>query len=218
MIPWSGEPVDLPEATGPDQVADRPVSRPVVRSEVVYTGRKFGMALDVVDLGAGGTVTREYLAHPGSVAVLVLDDDDRVLLQRQYRHPVRAELWELPAGLRDAPGEPTVLTAARELAEEADLVAARWWRLVEYLASPGCSDEAVEVFLARGLSPVPATERHERHAEELEIELRWLPFDEAVTAVLERRLHNPTAVVGILAAAAARSAQWRGLEPVDGEA
>jgi ADP-ribose pyrophosphatase len=189
-----------------------------VRSEVIYTGRKFGMALDLVDLGAGGTVTREYLAHPGSVAVLVLDDDDRVLLQRQYRHPVRAELWELPAGLRDAPGEPAVRTAVRELAEEADLVATRWWRLVDYLASPGCSDEVVEVFLARGLSSVPAADRHERHAEELEIELRWVPLDEAITAVLERRLRNPAAVAGILAAAAARSSRWRGLEPVVAEA
>jgi ADP-ribose pyrophosphatase len=214
----SDMPDDLSVAGEPDQPADLPASRSVVRSEVIYSGRKFGMSVDVVDLGAGGTVTREYLTHPGSVAVLVLDDDDRVLLQRQYRHPARAELWELPAGLRDAPGEPTVRTAARELAEEADLVAARWWRLVDYLASPGCSDELVEVFLARGLSPVPAAERHERHAEELEIELRWLPLDEAVTAVLERRLRNPAAVAGILAAAAARSSQWRGLEPVVWEA
>ena len=125
-------------------------------------------------------MVREFLGHPGSVVVLALDDDERVLMLRQYRHPVRAELWELPAGLRDEPGEPAVRTAARELAEEADLVARRWWRLVDFLASPGCSDERVEVFLARDLSPVPAAERHERHAEELDMVPRWVPLDEVV--------------------------------------
>lgn len=185
--------------------------RPAVERDTLYTGRKFGLDRDRVDLGPGGLVVREYLTHPGSVAVLALDPDDRVLLVRQYRHPVRAELWELPAGLRDAGDEPAVRTAARELAEEADLTAGRWWHLVDYLASPGCSTEAVEVFLARDLTPVPADERHQRHGEELEMVTAWVPLDDAVTAVLAREVRNPAAVTGILAAAVARAAGWAGM-------
>ena len=197
------------------QIADEASDRPVERTEELYRGRKFGMTLDVVDLGAGGVVTREYLDHPGSVAVLALDGQDRVLMLRQYRHPVHAELWELPAGLRDEPGEPPVLPPARELGEEADIVAGQWWRLVDYLASPGCSNEHVEVFLARGLTAVPDDARHQRHAEELDMVVSWVPLDDAVQAVLDRRLRNPAAVAGLLAAHVARAAGWAGLEPVD---
>lgn len=188
---------------------------PVLGRETVWAGRKFTMESEVVDLGRGGTVVREFLGHPGSVVVLALDDDDRVLMLRQYRHPVRAELWELPAGLRDEPGEPAVRTAARELAEEADVVAGRWWRLVDFLASPGCSDERVEVFLARDLTPVPTDERHQRHAEELDMVTAWVPLDEAAEAILARGVHNPAAVVGVLAAVASRASGWHSLEVVD---
>lgn len=199
----------------PGPLADVAAPRPVLGHETVWAGRKFAMRSEVVDLGAGGTVVREFMDHPGSVVVLALDDEDRVLMLRQYRHPVRSELWELPAGLRDEPGEPAVLTAARELAEEADVTAGRWWRLVDFLASPGCSDERVEVFLARDLAAVPAADRHERHAEELDMVLTWVPLDEVADAILARRVHNPAAVVGVLAAVAARASGWRGLEPVD---
>lgn len=204
-----------PAADEPGPLADLGAARPVVGHETVWEGRKFTMRSDVVDLGAAGTVVREYLGHPGSVAVLALDEDERVLMLRQYRHPVRAELWELPAGLRDEPGEAAVRTAARELAEETDVEALRWWRLVEFLASPGCSDERVEVFLARGLTPVPAAQRHERHAEELDMVAAWVPLDEVVAAVLARRVHNPAVVAGVLAAVAARASGWRTLEAVD---
>jgi 8-oxo-dGTP pyrophosphatase MutT (NUDIX family) len=206
---------DPRDHSGDGRLADAAREYPVLGHETVWSGRKFTMESEVVDLGAGGTVVREFLGHPGSVVVLALDDDDRVLMLRQYRHPVRAALWELPAGLRDEPGEPAVLTAARELAEEADLVAGRWWRLVDFLASPGCSDERVEVFVARDLSPVPEDERHQRHAEELDMVLTWVPLDEAVEAILARRVHNPAAVVGVLAAVAARASGWCTLEDVD---
>ncbi|MBC7290065.1 MAG: NUDIX hydrolase [Actinotalea sp.] len=170
---------------------------------------------DTVDLGEPGTVRREYLRHPGAVSVIALDDQDRVLLLRQYRHPVRQELWEPPAGLLDVPGEPLQVAAARELAEEADLVAGRWWTLADYCSSPGGSDEALRVFLARDLTPVPEHARHTREAEEHGMPARWVPLDEAVGAVLAGRLHNPSAVIGVLAAAAARARGWADLRPAD---
>ncbi|NTW39323.1 MAG: NUDIX hydrolase [Cellulomonadaceae bacterium] len=169
---------------------------------------------DTVDLGDSGTVRREYVRHPGAVAVLALDDEDRVLLLRQYRHPVRHELWEPPAGLLDVPGEDLVVAAARELAEEADLVAGSWWVLADYLTTPGGSDEAIRIYLARGLSPVPVADRHVREAEERDIVVRWVPLDEAVDAVLRGELRNPSTVVGVLAASTSRTRGWTDLREV----
>ncbi len=192
---------------------DAAATRPVVEHTVLHKGRVFDLVADRVDLG-GDPVVREYLAHPGAVGVIALDDDDRVLLLSQYRHPVRRELWEPPAGLRDVPGEPEVDTARRELAEEADLVAERWWRLVDFYVSPGSSGEHITVFLARGLTAVPEADRHVRVDEEASMVPVWVPLDEAVAGVLDGTLACPTTVVGVLAAAAARSRGWSSLEPV----
>ena len=196
-------------------LADVPVSRDVGEARVLHAGRIFDLRSESVDLGEGGVVTREFVDHPGAVAIVVLDEDERVLLLHQYRHPVRRELWEPPAGLLDVDGEDAQVAAARELLEEADLRAARWDVLADYFTSPGGSNEALRVFLARDLSPVPEAERHEREAEELGMELRWVPLDEAVSAVLAGDLHNPSAVVGILAASAARATGWSALRPAD---
>lgn len=195
------------------QLRDVPSDRPVAGSGVVFGGMVWDVLRDEVDLGAAGSVTREYLRHPGAVSVIALDDDDEVLLLRQYRHPVRAELWEPPAGLRDVPGEDPLDTARRELAEEADLIAGSWWLLAEYLSSPGASDEALRVYLARDLRPVPAARRHQREGEEQGMALAWVPLDEAVAAVRQGRIRNPSAVVGILAASLSRAGGWADLRP-----
>jgi ADP-ribose pyrophosphatase len=162
-----------------------------------------------------GVVRREIVRHPGAVAIIALDDDDRVLLLSQYRHAVRRVLWEPPAGLLDVAGEDARDAAARELAEEADLVAGRWDVLVDYFTSPGASDEAVRIFLARDLSSVPEADRHEREDEERDMVAEWLPLEEAVSLVLSGVLHNPSAVTGLLAAAAAKATGWAALRPSD---
>ncbi|WP_418277129.1 NUDIX domain-containing protein [Isoptericola jiangsuensis] len=189
--------------------------RPVAAHEVLHRGAIFDLVRDRVDLGDAGTVSREYLDHPGAVAVVVLDDEDRVLMLRQYRHAVRARMWEIPAGLLDVVGEPAVDAAARELAEEADLTAARWDVLVDFATTPGASNEALRVFVARDVAAVPEGERHERSGEEAEIVTRWVALDEAVALALAGELHNPSAVVGILAAAASRAGGWASLRAVD---
>ncbi len=192
---------------------DEAASRPVAEHAVLHHGRVFDVVADRVHLGGPAPVLREYTAHPGAVAVLALDDEDRVLLLSQYRHPVRRELWEPPAGLLDVAGEPEVAAARRELAEEADLVAGRWWRLASFYTSPGGSDEHITVFLARDLTPVPDGSRFVREDEEAGMVPVWVPLDEAVAAVLDGSLRSPTAVVGVLAASAARAAGWRTLGP-----
>ena len=195
-------------------LADTESVRPVTAHEVLHEGRIFDLARDEVDLG-DVVVRREYVDHPGAVAIIALDEDDRVLLLKQYRHPVRRELWEPPAGLLDVAGEPAREAAARELAEEADLVAGTWSVLCDYYTTPGGSNEALRVFLARDLVPVPDHERHTREDEEIDMELRWVPLDDAVAAVLRGDIHNPSAVVGVLAASAARLTGWATLRDAD---
>jgi hypothetical protein len=102
---------------------------------------------------------------------------------------------------------------ARELAEEADLRADTWHVLVDFYTTPGGSSERIEVFLARGLHEVPEGERHVRIHEEADMVPVWVPLDDAVDAVLAGRLHSPTAVVGVLAAARARERGWDELRP-----
>ena len=199
--------------TGNQAVQDERTDLPVAGREVLHTGKVFDLVAERVDLGAGGEVYREFLAHPGAVAVVALDDAGRVALVRQYRHPVRAYLWEVPAGLLDVPGETLLAAARRELAEEADLRAATWHTLVDFCTTPGGSDERIRIFLARDLTAAPEADRFTREAEELDMPLAWVDLDEAHAAVLAGRLHNPSAVAGILAAHAARAAGWRPLRP-----
>ncbi|MBX6769785.1 MAG: NUDIX hydrolase, partial [Actinomadura rubrobrunea] len=144
------------------------------------------------------------------------DDADRVLLLRQYRHPVGRLLWEAPAGLRDVPGEPLHKLAERELLEEAGYRAARWHTLADVLPSSGMSDERVRIFLARDLTEVPAEEiDFERVHEEADMPVVWVPLDEAVRKVFAGEIHNMIASLGILAVQAARARGFRDLRPVD---
>lgn len=181
----------------------------------MHSGLVWDVVRDTVDLGESGSVRREYVSHPGAVGVLALDEQGRALVVRQYRHPVRYDLWELPAGLLDVPGEPPVGAAQRELAEEADLTATRWDVLVDWFNSPGGMDETIRVFLARDLSPVALHDRFEREHEERDMVVEWVHLDIARDAVLAGRVHNPTAVVGVLAACAARDQGWTTLRPAD---
>ncbi len=198
------------------QVSDEPSPRRLLSSRKVYEGRIWDVVSDSFQLNDDGdTLVRDYIDHPGAVAILPMNDAGDVLLIKQYRHPVGMDLWEIPAGLLDVEGENFVVGAARELAEEADLIADRWNVLVDFFNSPGSSSEAIRIYLARGLSEVPGHELHVRTDEEAEIELHWTPLDVAVQAVLDGRLHNPSAVVGVLAAAAARADNFESLRPAD---
>lgn len=196
-------------------VVDEPARLEVRSSEQAYDGLVWDVRRDEVLLGDGQTVTREVLVHTGAVGVVALDDLERVLLVRQYRHPVAAYLWEAPAGLLDSEGEDPLDTARRELAEEAHLRADEWHVLVDFYNSPGGSTEAFRCFLARRLRPVSEEERHEGSGEERDMPVAWVPLEEARDLVLAGRLHNPTTVTGVLAATVARDARWRTLRPAD---
>lgn len=193
-----------------DAVATYPVSSTVTR----FKGRVWDVQTDVVTIGEH-TVERDFVAHTGAVAVIPLDEQDRVYLLRQYRHPVAMYLFEPPAGLLDVDGEDPWLTASRELAEEAGLEASVWNVLVDFFNSPGGSSEAIRVYLARGVSERADGRIHTGEAEEIDLPGCWVPLDDAVRLVLAGEIGNPTAVVGILAASEARRREWQTLRPVD---
>lgn len=192
----------------------RPHEFEVLESETVYEGRIISLRRDTVAMPGGGSSVREVVHHPGAVAVVALDDEERVVLVRQYRHPVGKHLWELPAGLRDEDGEPPLETAKRELAEEALLAADRWSLLVTVANSPGFSDELVQIYLAEGLSAVERPDGFTVEHEEADMTLERVPLADAVQQVFDGDIRNSSAVAGLLAAARVRSDAPR-LRPVD---
>jgi 8-oxo-dGTP pyrophosphatase MutT (NUDIX family) len=180
-----------------------------------YSGPIFTVYTDEVTMSGGGTAERDVTENKGAVGVVAVDDVGRVVLVRQYRHPVHRRLWELPAGLCDVTGEDLAVTAGRELAEEADLNAGRLELLVDLHTSPGFSNETIRIFLARDLSPVLQDQRHERTDEEADLEIAWFDLDEAVAMVLRGEITNAAAVGGLLSAARARDDGWATLRPTD---
>ena len=183
-------------------------------TETVYEGRVITLVKDTVAMPGGGDSVREVVRHPGAVAVVALDEQERVVLVRQYRHPVGGYLWELPAGLRDAEGEPPLTTARRELAEEALLSASRWSLLTTTFSTPGFCDEQVLVYLAEDLSDAARPEGFTVEHEELDMTVARVPLAEAVQRAFDGAIRNSIAVIGLLAAAQHRAAGTT-LRPVD---
>jgi 8-oxo-dGTP pyrophosphatase MutT (NUDIX family) len=187
----------------------------VVARQERYRGPVFRVRTDEVTMPGGGVAARDYVVHPGAVGVVALDDAGRVVLVRQYRHPVGRVLWELPAGLVDVVGEDLLAVAARELIEETDLAAGRFDLLVDLHTSPGSSNELIRIFLARDLTGVPEGERHVRTDEEADLVVARVDLDEAVGMVFAGEITNAACVGGLLASARARDGGWAALRPPD---
>lgn len=175
----------------------------VTSSTQIYDGAILALRVDDVVMPGGTSAKREVVEHHGAVAIVAVDDHDRVAMIRQYRHPVGRRLLELPAGLLDGgEGETPLFAAQRELAEEVDLEAAQWSVLADLILSPGFCDEALRVYLARGLTELPAADRTD---EEADLTVEWIPASEASALVGRGEIVNATAAAGVLAAAAALS-------------
>ncbi|NGO70226.1 NUDIX domain-containing protein [Streptomyces boncukensis] len=184
------------------RITDVPEEWEVTATATPFQGNKTGVRTDDVVMPDGTVARRDYQTHPGSVAVVALDDQDRVLVLSQYRHPVREKLWEIPAGLLDVPGENPLHAAQRELYEEAHVKAEDWRVLVDVYTTPGGSDEAVRIFLAQELSEADG-ERFAVSEEEADMELARVPLAELVRGALAGELHNNCLVVGALSLSAA---------------
>ncbi|MER7798631.1 NUDIX hydrolase [Microbacterium sp. NPDC096154] len=181
-----------------EDLRDEPFEVEVRQSRRAFDGRVWDVREDRFAYNDHELV-RHYVEHTGAVAVVAIDDRERVLLIQQYRHPIRARDWEIPAGLLDIAGEDPLATARRELAEEVDLVAEHWEKLASMAPTPGGSDEIIHIYLATGLSD--ATETFARDGEEADIRTAWVPLDEAVTAVLSGRVSNGAMMLGVMLAA-----------------
>ena len=186
----------------------------VLASETVYEGRVISLRRDTVAMPGGGESVREVVHHGGAVGIVALDDQDRVVMLRQYRHPVGQHMWEVPAGLLDVDGEAAVDAARRELAEEVRLAAGRWSLLATTYSSPGFSDEVVLVYLAEELTDTDLPEGFVVEHEEADMTDERVPLADAVQWVFDGRIRNSSAVVGILAADRARRGDVR-LRPAD---
>ncbi len=184
----------------------------VESTDTVFSGKIIEVRADQVSMPGGTTSQRDVVVHPGAVGVVALDDQGRVLLVEQYRHPVRRRLVELPAGLLDVDGEPGLAAARRELGEEAGADADTWHVLVDALTSPGMTDESIRLYLARDVHEV---ERDVQEHEEQEMTTSWVPLQDAVGQVLGGQIENAMACLGVLAAAEAQRRGFAGLRPAD---
>jgi ADP-ribose pyrophosphatase len=176
---------------------DQPFAVNVSSSEVALRGMIWNVQREVFEF-ANQTLTREFVEHPGAVAIVAMNDLGQVLLIRQYRHPVGELLWEIPAGLLDVDGESLESAARRELLEETGYLAGELEPLIEFYTTPGGSTEKISIFLARDL--VLSKERPTLEGEEVDMLVEWVALEEALTAVLSSEIKSPSAAVGIMAA------------------
>ena len=200
------------DADGP--IEDIRGSWPVVSSVTQLKTWILTVRTDKVQMPDNEYVERTIITHPGAVAVIALDDAGRVLMIRQYRHAAAAQLWEVPAGLRDVAGEPLLDTARRELLEETGYQARDWHVLVDTYTSPGFTTERMRIFLARGVERAPDS-GYQREHEEKFMTVAWVPLAEAVRLALAGKLHNGQAITGVLAGHVASLDGFTGLRPGD---
>ena len=174
----------------------------VKNRQIAFHGKIWDVVSKTFDF-QGEELTREYIQHPGAVAVLAINEQDEVLLIKQYRAPVNQYLYEMPAGLRDAEDVNDIEAAKRELAEEADYQAQTWTHLHSFYTTPGSSSEVIEIFLAQDLSPTGHS--FDRTSEEKGMVPIWVPFAEVLESVMQSKTKSPTLVVAVLSLAAKRS-------------
>ena len=214
-------PSDRPELDGRelalDEIVDQPLAWTIGNHHELARGHVITMVSDEIITPDGSRMVREYVRHPGAVAVIGLDvgpdGTERVVLVRQYRHPVGQLLLEPPAGLLDVAGEDWQAAAERELAEEVGLRASSWRVLVDVFTSPGTGTEALRIFLARDLAPADRPDGFVLAGEEAHMETVWAGLDELAAAVLAGRVQNPALCTGILATLAARGDGYDRLRP-----
>ncbi|HEX9044610.1 MAG TPA: NUDIX hydrolase [Candidatus Limnocylindrales bacterium] len=172
----------------------------VVSSEVVYAGRYLTLRLDTVERADGSRAEREIVGHPGAVAMLALDGEDRVLLVRQWRAAANRLMLEIPAGTLDVLADGTVeahrVAAPRELEEETGYRANAWQHLASFWTAPGFAGELMHLYLATDLVPADADRLGPDEDERLELER--LPWEEAVRAAIDGEIVDAKSILALL--------------------
>jgi len=159
----------------------------------IFDGQVIGVRLDEVESPSGRRFVAEIVEHRGAVGIVPVTADGEVLLVRQFRHPVGRELLEIPAGSIE-PAEAPEACARRELAEEVGRAAARWDYLLTYYPSPGILTEELHLYLARELTPVPAT------GEEEDLRVESMPLRDARRLITSGEIRDSKSIIGLLIA------------------
>lgn len=186
----------------PDSESGEDLSEQTVSSQTVFHGVLLHVKSDRVRLNNGSEATREYILHPGAAMVIAMLDARTIVLERQYRYPLKRHFIELPAGKID-PGEEPLATAQRELREECGYVAGEWRHLTTLHPAIGYANERIELYLARNLAQVG----HQRDADEL-IEVLHVPVAEAMDWIRDGRITEAKAVTGLLWAEKLLRGEW----------
>jgi ADP-ribose pyrophosphatase len=189
-----------------DGTPDDPLRERLVSSELLRRSRILEFRIDTIETPDGKRSTRDIAGHPGAVAVVAIDDADRVLMVRQWRHATGGPLLEIPAGTLDRHPDGSLedhaVAAARELEEETGSRAASWRYLGSFYTAPGFTSELMHLYVATGL-----TSSHEdglRPDEDEHLELQAIPFAEALSMAMAGDIHDAKSMVGILMAARLR--------------
>jgi ADP-ribose pyrophosphatase len=179
-------------------ISDRVVSHPIVDRQTVFSGMVWDVRHDVFELN-DEKVGRDYIVHPGAVAIIALNDAGELLLIEQYRHAQGKIMWEVPAGLMDLANEDPLETAKRELFEETGYVAQTWNVLLDLANTPGGSSEQIRIYFVRDLSLHPDG-RPIGSAEELDMPVHWIQIQDVLESIRRGAVTNPQLVAGTHAA------------------
>lgn len=207
------ESLAIPVVSG-DAASDMAELWPVRSRRMIGAGRLFDYLADEVVTPSGDIMRRDFIDHTGAVAVIAVDQEERIVVVHQYRHPVGFRLIEPPAGLLDVPGEDALVAAQRELAEEVSLAAADWRVLVDFFTTPGGVNESIRVYLARDLTAAQPDADFVVEGEEAHMEVLRVRYEDLIAGVLAGRVQSPSMVAGVLAYAAARN-NLEQLRPAD---
>jgi ADP-ribose pyrophosphatase len=162
-----------------------------IETKEIFTGRIIKVRVDTVSLPGGGQSTREVVEHAGAVGVVAMDNDNNIILVRQYRKPVERVLLEIPAGTMEKDEDPLVC-AQRELKEETGFTAEHWEKILCYFSAPGFTDEHLHLYLASGL-----TSGEIELDEDEFVETVRLPLPEAYQMIFEGHIADGKSIIGI---------------------
>jgi ADP-ribose pyrophosphatase len=188
------------DAREPTPFGDDPLEEHVVESQLIHRGRYLEFRIDTIERADGSRGTRDVVGHPGAIAVLALDDADRLLLVRQWRIPAQRAMLEIPAGTldrHDGAIEDPDLAARRELEEETGHRASTWRKLAEFWSAPGFATELMHLYLATGIEGVEGDDRLGPDEDE-RLELRRASIDEALGMVDSGEISDAKSILGIL--------------------
>lgn len=165
-------------------------------TETIFDGVILHVRRDSVELSNGNTTVREVIRHIGAVCVIPVTEDNRVVVERQYRYPLDRVILEVPAGKLDAPDEDRLSAIRRELMEETGYTADEWTNIGDFHPAPAYSDEYITMYLARGLH------KGEQHLDADEfLDVHTLPLKDLVEDVMAGRISDAKTQVAILKAA-----------------